>query len=317
MKFFQSHEGKEFGNVGSSMIMDEVVQASAQERREFIETLKSMAQKGFEDLSTLKQAVGPDIMPFLTALLKIDDDDAKKIMSTVEDLIGIFKSLEAQENWKHALAKGSNIAHQALETQSATSPSVVVVKAEAKKNRAERQQRRRVKEAREGRDSGGKSKTEKVRKDHSPSFGKHLGNMLGAKAKSFLSRTQQTPGVQKAQPNFYGKHARKLGIGNRELSNDPKADLCALLVACVNAMSFYDIFVLFYSDDIDIVSGDVDGNVFKFDEVDLVAKFDEVKRLAGLNECDQLLMMFHRSVEKNGIANWEGAEYTATDYSRT
>ena len=75
------------------------------------------------------------------------------------------------------------------------------------------------------------------------------------------------------------RHGRRKLTGNRKLYT--KEDKCKLLIICANALSYYDFFVYFYSDDIDPMSGEVDGNIIKFDERDIGAKYKSIQALAA------------------------------------
>mmetsp|Transcript_84099 Transcript_84099/g.126082 ORF Transcript_84099/g.126082 Transcript_84099/m.126082 type:complete len:1454 (+) Transcript_84099:272-4633(+) len=93
-----------------------------------------------------------------------------------------------------------------------------------------------------------------------------------------------------------------------------KNEKCEQLAECASHMSLYDLFVLFHSDDIDPVTGAVDANVVLFDEVNIVAKKGRIQSMAqdilqdgSFTMCDSLLEEFHRTVEFDGIPQWEGS----------
>lgn len=108
--------------------------------------------------------------------------------------------------------------------------------------------------------------------------------------------------------SHYARHGKKEDTASeghgRRLD---KAGMCRQLVDCASKMSKYDMFVYFYSDDIDPTTGDVDENVVKYDEKDLNAKYDKIKKLASEETCDDLLMQFHRTKENGIVPSWEGA----------
>lgn len=84
-------------------------------------------------------------------------------------------------------------------------------------------------------------------------------------------------------------------------------------------MSLYDAFAYFHSDDIDPAGGTVDDNVLTFDESNLRQKFDSFRALAsaiksepewssGTNAaCNELLQIFHRTVEHGNIPEFDPA----------
>ena len=77
-------------------------------------------------------------------------------------------------------------------------------------------------------------------------------------------------------------------------------------------MSQYDMFVYFYSDDIDPTDGSIDDTIIKFDEVNFNAKTARIRDLATSNfesseDCDALLQEFHRTIENRDVPEWQGA----------
>jgi hypothetical protein len=95
---------------------------------------------------------------------------------------------------------------------------------------------------------------------------------------------------------------------------------CERLVGCASRMSRYDLFVYFFSDDIDPTNGDVDTDIIQFDEDDIKLKYEKIqekaKKLFDNNEynnaedCSDLLQQFHRTIELDGVPEWEGASVT-------
>jgi hypothetical protein len=112
-----------------------------------------------------------------------------------------------------------------------------------------------------------------------------------------------------------------------------KEGQCSILINCTERMGLYDLFVYYYSDDIDPTDGTIDdpddGEIFTFDEDMLFTKRNDIARLAreataflgnvtsgiasfstgddDLDDCDFLLQEFHRNIEIGGAVNWEGA----------
>lgn len=97
-----------------------------------------------------------------------------------------------------------------------------------------------------------------------------------------------------------------------------KSELCLTLATCASRMSLYDMFVYFYSDDIDPTTGEVDENIVQFAEKDFLDTKRGIKEVATriLTEgdtphqdglCDHLLRHFHRTIEHGNIPHWEGA----------
>ncbi|CAB9498733.1 expressed unknown protein [Seminavis robusta] len=94
-----------------------------------------------------------------------------------------------------------------------------------------------------------------------------------------------------------------------------KWEQCNLLADCAIAMSVYDMFVYFYSDDIDGATGQVDDNIIKFIEADIEHKASKIKaeannvkaNSASNPTCDTLLREFHRTIEWGDVPEWEGA----------
>ena len=113
--------------------------------------------------------------------------------------------------------------------------------------------------------------------------------------------------------NSYGRHrhARRLAANRaRRLS---KNEQCDLLATCVSRMTLYDFFVYFFSDDIDPANGEIDQNIIKFDEQDLVKKYRNAHPLAlairdggsdKFQHCDKLLSQFHRTIEHGDVPEW-------------
>jgi hypothetical protein len=95
---------------------------------------------------------------------------------------------------------------------------------------------------------------------------------------------------------------------------------CELLVGCASRMSLYDIFVYFYSDDIDPNTGNIDDSVIVDDQRDIVGKQSEIQTIASgilssndysnMTSCKGLLQLFHRNIEFDDIPQWEGASVT-------
>jgi hypothetical protein len=105
-----------------------------------------------------------------------------------------------------------------------------------------------------------------------------------------------------------------------------KMDQCELLSDCAGKMSFFDLFAYFFSDDLDPATGQVDDVTIRFDEGGGVEGVldgidDKSKKIAALvqaskadvqaskddGNCDKLLQEYHRTKERNGIPEWEGA----------
>lgn len=123
-----------------------------------------------------------------------------------------------------------------------------------------------------------------------------------------------------------------------EDSGDQKYDQCSLLADCASDMTLYDIFVFFYSDDIDDEDGSIDDveDIVTFNEGDGITlvrnnittavneaisfledsfatfeqngkSFSDITISTELDACDKLLQLFHRNIEVGMVENWEGA----------
>jgi hypothetical protein len=113
-------------------------------------------------------------------------------------------------------------------------------------------------------------------------------------------------------------------FGEAFLPSDPDAQkeaVCQQLIEYASAFSVYDLFIFFYSDDIDFETGEADDLIRNFDanganflikraQVDAAIK--EAKRddiFAHHDQaCDSLLEEFHRNVEDGETTQWVGSE---------
>jgi hypothetical protein len=141
--------------------------------------------------------------------------------------------------------------------------------------------------------------------------------------------------------NKLHSQARSRTSNGRRMSHEDgseKYQQCKDLVKCSKAMSLYDLFVYYYSDDIDPSTGTIDDNIKTFDEggefaaeglfekqanirlailaadtmvekgvagFEIVAQ--EALKAGRLDPCDLLLQEFHRNIEFDGSVNWQGA----------
>ncbi|CAB9509313.1 expressed unknown protein [Seminavis robusta] len=138
---------------------------------------------------------------------------------------------------------------------------------------------------------------------------RHLGRVLHAYGEmAFGSSASAGEGSQ---------HERRL-----QSAATLKGRQCMQLTKCAQSMSVYDVMVYYYFDDIDKQSGEIDADVILFNEWNLQFMYDEIKRISthlaanGANEaayandgtaCNDLLKLFHRNEEKQGVPHWEGA----------
>ncbi|CAB9517836.1 expressed unknown protein [Seminavis robusta] len=127
--------------------------------------------------------------------------------------------------------------------------------------------------------------------------------------------------VVRAAATKAGK-SRADGRRRRRLTDaEDKSKQCHQLTMCAKEMSFYDVLVYFYSDDIDPTSGEIDDSIYLFNEADLedmysriilhantlfTAYGDDETAYTDDDECDSLLQLFHRNVEFAGVPYWEG-----------
>jgi hypothetical protein len=139
---------------------------------------------------------------------------------------------------------------------------------------------------------------------------------------SFLERKRASPHRHK-QARSHTSHGRRMGSEDEE---SEKQQQCRDLVKCTKAMSLYDIFVYYYSDDIDPETGSIDDNRFSFDEGkdnegekdgEEVYSTNKNKSVVNANvaaygtageldPCDLLLQKFHRTIEFEDSNNWQG-----------
>jgi hypothetical protein len=120
-----------------------------------------------------------------------------------------------------------------------------------------------------------------------------------------------------------GTHGRRTEFEAEGI--DDKFEQCKRLAKCASQMSRYDQLVYYHSDDIDPATGEIDNNVVRFDEENLIDKFEGIANLTRTiqnifaNEtldgaknvmdslCDELLQRFHRTVEFDSTPQWQGA----------
>jgi hypothetical protein len=116
------------------------------------------------------------------------------------------------------------------------------------------------------------------------------------------------------------------------LASSSKRDQCELLVSCTGPMTFYDIIVFFYQDDIDFEKGELDESKKisrKFDDQDLEKKKSQIvgatlsakQQLtehqsaegfgAAGDACDLLLAEFHQVVESDDGDRWYPGNVTS------
>ncbi|CAB9513303.1 expressed unknown protein [Seminavis robusta] len=125
--------------------------------------------------------------------------------------------------------------------------------------------------------------------------------------------------------NSSGRRLKKVNTFNEDPLEHAKGKQCKILTNCARMMSFYDLFIFVYSDDIDVKGGKIDKDIIHFDDWDLHKKYKQVNLLSrkiwkrhkhaedkllayGLDEdCDNLLQLFHRNIEQGDVPHWEGA----------
>lgn len=81
-------------------LLEAVEKTSINDRREFLEVLGEMFQKGVKDLSAFREEIKQHDMPFLAPLFDLDDEYAKKTLAIFDILIDLFKSVEAEDESK-------------------------------------------------------------------------------------------------------------------------------------------------------------------------------------------------------------------------
>jgi hypothetical protein len=161
---------------------------------------------------------------------------------------------------------------------------------------------------------------------------RHDGEKRSGRKKSHYKHAYMPPGMTGWNAQYFlnhhgnGKdfnshswmhHGRR---GAEASSTDKKMDQCGLLRECVGKMTFFDLFAYFYSDDIDPATGHIDKSTIRFDEggdTDGGAVEGVENKLMGIRglllkpqndaNCDKLLQQFHRTIEVNGVPEWEGA----------
>jgi hypothetical protein len=85
---------------------------------------------------------------------------------------------------------------------------------------------------------------------------------------------------------------------------EDKNEQCYRLAECAYSMSQYDQLVYYFSDDIDPKTGEIDDNIYRFDELDLISKFFKTQKLAWFILWKEEQKQFDRNAPLRGSNNW-------------